>query len=271
MRWYKHLNDLRRRPELLAIERELGEAGYARAIKLLEIVCQYGGTGSEFKPELHLKRQPFSEAWLASELGISGPELAQTMPVFSRAGLILARVWRKKIVRIPQLLEFKDEWSKKDSRATPNSLRSESGATPDQESVSEVDVEKEIRQDAQDAKTASRGHCVSSHSPAVLAVEKAFQEFGANEEAFNLLLWVIYRAANPKKPKKPQIPQTPEYYTKSAENFQSQHGEQGDQVLENAVDRFQKHAGAFVKERCPELLTWLETKWKELGAGRQGF
>jgi hypothetical protein len=131
----------------------------------------------------------------------------------------------------------------------------------------EPEGKKEKRYDAQDAKTASWGHRVSSHPPAVLAVEEAFQKFGGDGEAFNLVLWVLYRAAKPKEPKKPQIPQTLDYYTTSAENFNSQHEEWGDRVLENSVERFQKHAGAFVKEKCPELFGWLDSKWKELQAG----
>jgi hypothetical protein len=136
MRWFKHFNDARRNPKLRAIERELGEAGYARAMKLLEIVAQVGGTGASFRPEIRLRKPTTSEAWLADELGIPYPKLSQTLTVFSRVGLIESRAWTKKIIRIPQMREYIDEWSRKDSRATPERLRSNYRATP----VSEAEV-----------------------------------------------------------------------------------------------------------------------------------
>lgn len=159
MRWFKHFNDARRNPKILAIERELGEAGYARAVKLLEIIASVGGTGSEFNPEIRLKDVTTSEEWLAAELNIPRPKLSQTCAVFSRVGLIDSRAWAKKIIRVPQMLDYKDEWSRRNSRAATEQLPSDSEATPSLEVEVEVDadVDAESRSQKSDVRRTAVG------------------------------------------------------------------------------------------------------------------
>jgi hypothetical protein len=52
MRWFKHFSDARRNPKLRLVEKKLGEAGYARWFKLLELVAERGGTGRDFQPRI---------------------------------------------------------------------------------------------------------------------------------------------------------------------------------------------------------------------------
>jgi hypothetical protein len=92
MQWFKHLSSLRRDPKFWAIEKKLGEAGYARAVKLLEIVAEHG--------EINL-RSLTSVDWLADELRISAKCTTQTLEVFADVGLIDTDAWTDQIIRIP--------------------------------------------------------------------------------------------------------------------------------------------------------------------------
>jgi hypothetical protein len=92
MQWFKHLSSLRRDPKIWAIEKKLGEAGYARAVKLLEIVAEHG--------EINL-RSLTSIDWLADELRISAKNATQTLEVFADVGLIDTVAWANQVIRIP--------------------------------------------------------------------------------------------------------------------------------------------------------------------------
>jgi hypothetical protein len=56
MLWFKHPNNFRTDPKFRAIEKKLGEAAYARAVKLFEIVAERGGKADEFLPEFSLQK-----------------------------------------------------------------------------------------------------------------------------------------------------------------------------------------------------------------------
>lgn len=151
MRWFKHFADTRRNPKVRAIERGLGEAGYARAIKLLEVVAQNCGAGEKFKPRLDLRKPITNETWLAEELGVEVKALEETLKIFSAVGFIDTKAFEHRVISIPQMLEYRDEWSARSSRATHEQLPSDSGLTPPRvrgksqrsDSDSEVEAEKE--------------------------------------------------------------------------------------------------------------------------------
>jgi hypothetical protein len=68
MQWFKHSKDFRNSPEIQFIESQLGEAGYARACKFLEIIATIAGKKKPFKPIITLD-PPYTWRWLALSLG----------------------------------------------------------------------------------------------------------------------------------------------------------------------------------------------------------
>ena len=129
MRWFKHLSDGRANPKLLRIQRVLGEAGYARAFKLLEILAQRGGSGPDFRPQLNLNDPAADLQWLAGELGISPREARRTLDTFARVGFIEPDSWKKHIVFMPAMLTIRDEWASRPTKSREQ-LPSGSGETP---------------------------------------------------------------------------------------------------------------------------------------------
>lgn len=98
---------------------------------------------------------------------------------------------------------------------------------------------------------------------ALTAAQSAYRLFcedlGDEEEAFRMLLWVLYRAVSAK-----QIPQSLEYYRQADINFSDQHEYGQENILDAAYDRFQKHAYRYVETHSPELLAWLKQKSQQL-------
>jgi hypothetical protein len=134
MQRFRHPSNLRNDPKFRAIEKKLDEPGYARAVKLLEIVAEVGGKGEEFSPEFTL-RDNTDIAWLADEWRISTKKAQATLEVFAGVGLIDAQAWSEQIVRIPLLNDCLDEYTQRQQKArksgvTLESLRSESGVAP---------------------------------------------------------------------------------------------------------------------------------------------
>jgi hypothetical protein len=88
MQWFKHNNDFRTSAAIRYIEAELGEAGYARAAKLLEIFCQTCPK-KPFNPRIDLTKLPYNWRWLALEMGCPNEaEAVRTIDVFEKAMLI---------------------------------------------------------------------------------------------------------------------------------------------------------------------------------------
>lgn len=80
------------------------------------------------------------------------------------------------------------------------------------------------------------------------------------EEAFNLLRWILYRAARAGK-----VPQNVKYYTVSKGRFLEQYGGSYSTLLAQAAgDRFDKFTRDFLAEKSPDLLAWLEDKETEM-------
>jgi hypothetical protein len=145
MLWYKHLADARNNPKFRAIEKRLGEAGYARAFKLFEIVAGQGGKAEDFCPKIDLKKPHTGLDWLAEEWKISIDEASKTVETFAEVQLIDPKSWRRKIIYVPQMLELLDEWTARrmrsgNSRVSREQLPSDSGKSRVRE---EVEKEKE--------------------------------------------------------------------------------------------------------------------------------
>jgi hypothetical protein len=116
MRWFKHYTNARGNPKLRAIEKKLGEAGYARAFKLLEVVGERGGKAEDFTPRIDLKSLHTGLDWLADELRISSEAMETTLELFSSVQFISPKLWRRRIVEVPQMLEYLDEWTQRHAR-----------------------------------------------------------------------------------------------------------------------------------------------------------
>jgi hypothetical protein len=134
MQRFRHPSNLRNDPRFRAIEKKLDEPGYARGVKLLEIVAELGGKGEEFSPEFTL-RDNTDISWLAEEWRISTKKAQATLEVFAGVGLIDVQAWSEQIVRIPFLNECLDEYTQRqhkarNSRTTTDGLRSDSGVSP---------------------------------------------------------------------------------------------------------------------------------------------
>jgi hypothetical protein len=113
MLWLKHFTDARRNPKLLRIEKKLGEVGYARAFKLLEIVGERGGRGAKFNPVLDLNGPATDIEWLAGEMNLTADETRATLDVFSAVELIDPNSWQRLVVSVPQMLEYRDEYTER--------------------------------------------------------------------------------------------------------------------------------------------------------------
>lgn len=168
MRWFKHFNDARRNPKFRRIEKRLGEAGYARAFKLIEVVADRGGTGQNFDPGVDLKCPHTDLEWLAEELGVKLAEAKRTLDVFASVHLIEPEAWKRKQVCIPQMVAYRDEWTRKrqpDSGAAQEEHRSHTGDAQVQrrsdspqsksQSQSRVEEEKEGESESDNLTTAA--------------------------------------------------------------------------------------------------------------------
>lgn len=162
MRWFKHLTDTRHNPKFRAIEKKFGESGYARAIKLFEIVAERGGSGKEFRPIVDLRKPPTDLDWLADEWKISKQDATATLDFFAAVRLVDPKPWRRKIIQVPQMLEYRDEWTErqqhgKNSRVAPEPLPSHSGKSRGRVEV-ETEKEAEAEQNAAAAPSGLENH-----------------------------------------------------------------------------------------------------------------
>jgi hypothetical protein len=161
MRWFKHFTDARNNPKFRTVERILGEAGYARAFKLFEIVAERGGKAEDFTPKIDLRELYTNIEWLADEWRIEIEDAEKTLETFASVGLIDLKSWRRKVVQVPQMLEYLDEWTErrlrpKPSRGTPERLPSDSrGTRARAETEKEKDKEKEAEAERDAAATAA--------------------------------------------------------------------------------------------------------------------
>lgn len=119
MLWFKHFGDARRNPKLLRVERKLGESGYARFFKLLEIIAERGGKGADFRPELNLNGAATDMEWLAAEWSVEEGAARDTLNLFATVGLIDEGAWSQSVINVPQMLEYRDEYVSRRQKKTP--------------------------------------------------------------------------------------------------------------------------------------------------------
>ena len=115
-------------PQLRRIEKKLGEGGYARAYKLMELVAQLGGLSSQFSPQLDLNDASTDIDFIAEEWRVRASEARKTLNVFAELGFIDREKWKGQIIFIPAMLEALDEWTRKQRSGSGASL-SNSGAS----------------------------------------------------------------------------------------------------------------------------------------------
>jgi len=101
----------------------------------------------------------------------------------------------------------------------------------------------------------------------IASAQRAYREFQTqssftDQDALNLVKWVLYRAAHPSDGSQGEIPQTLEYYRKAGDNFLRQHEHRS--TLDFAGERFDTYARVFLSEKAPDLLDWIEEKELEL-------
>jgi len=68
MQWFKHSKDFRNSAAIKLLERKHGAAGYAYALKFMEVIAEIAGKRKPFEPTLTLS-PPYDWRWLAIELG----------------------------------------------------------------------------------------------------------------------------------------------------------------------------------------------------------
>ena len=147
MRWFKHFSDSRTTPQLRKIEKKLGEAGYARAFKLMELVAQYCGIATDFSPTIITKNSTIDVEFLAEEFGVSKAEARKTLQVFAEVSFIDPERWKEEVIHIPAMLDALDEWTgrakrRKHSDDTPESLRRDSGKSQSQSQSQSQQIER---------------------------------------------------------------------------------------------------------------------------------
>jgi hypothetical protein len=113
MKWFQHDGGLRNTPMMQGIRYELGEAGYSRAMILLEVLAENGGLATDFRPVLGLdKPQSDLNFWAREFGGIAVEEVEKTLATFVKFELILPFT-SSKTVCAPMLADRLDEFTKR--------------------------------------------------------------------------------------------------------------------------------------------------------------
>ncbi len=94
---------------------------------------------------------------------------------------------------------------------------------------------------------------------------KTFCQEMEEDSAFDMVLWILYRAASVKSGA--QVPRFVDYYRQAKDNLTSQHENDWERIIDGAEGKFCKHAYRFVESKSPDLLAWLKGKARQL-AGR---
>ena len=179
MRWFKHFTDLRRDPAIRKVERKLGEAGYARAVKVSELIAQHGGSGAQFVPRIDLNDPATDMEWLSDELGIKTKEAERTVKVLADSGWLEKKPSTKGILSRPGMLHERDAYSERqqqknppgsDSRQTTDKGGSDSRQTTDK--VGRATAQKQ-RERERESSSASQSSKSASSRPATQEAKPA--------------------------------------------------------------------------------------------------
>ena len=113
MKWFEHDSSLRNTPMMQGIRYELGEAGYSRAMILLEVLAENGGLTTDFRPVLELGRpQSDFNFWAREFGGIPVEEVERTLTTFQKFDLIID-FKTSQTVCAPMLADRLDEFTKR--------------------------------------------------------------------------------------------------------------------------------------------------------------
>ena len=91
------------------IERKLGERGYARALKLQELIAQLSDPSQPFTASLDLRLVGIEH--VAETFGVSDREARATLHIFAKAGLIEQEALKRGVVTVPGMMRALDEWT----------------------------------------------------------------------------------------------------------------------------------------------------------------
>jgi len=126
----------------------------------MEVIANMGGSGESFEPRISLNDSHTDELWLADELGIKPGDLRKTLKVFAQVRLIDPASFESGEIFLPQMLEYRDEYSAKKrskSRQTPDSVPTQSGVPlAHREGELEGDIDKKEKRRLHDALPSQR-------------------------------------------------------------------------------------------------------------------
>jgi len=125
MKWFKHFTNARDNHKIEFVSEKLGEAGYARVFKIYEIVAERWEPPE--LPELKLNGGAMNLGFISKKLGISLEEAEKTLNIFAKAGVIDKDAWKKKVLYIPQLMDYKDNTTSRELRRTKYVLSTDEG------------------------------------------------------------------------------------------------------------------------------------------------
>jgi hypothetical protein len=99
--WFRHESDFRNTASAKFIYRKLGDSGFARTIRLMEVMCAVSEANEH---SLHLMA-PHDMGWLAEELACSVEDLQHTLELFAETGFItLGQTDGHQVIGMPGLV-----------------------------------------------------------------------------------------------------------------------------------------------------------------------
>ncbi len=141
MRWFKHLSKASEDEKLSEILDEFGPEGYGIYWLILERIAFLMEKGSDRTSARYSLKK-----W-AKFCGKSPKVFRKFLGFFSKLSLFNVEICEKNsdfiIIECRNLLKYRDEYSKK-SGQPPDNDRTNSGATPDQETETETELEKKL-------------------------------------------------------------------------------------------------------------------------------
>ena len=161
MNWFKHFTDAHHNSKIQWVCDELGaDAGYARIFKLYEVVARRWEDRKSDPPLMKISEGPTNFKFFSKIFGISVTEVEKTFCIFAKAGIIDRTAWKKKVVYIPQLREYSNDWFKRAKTTEghgdpPEGLQRDSG-----ERIEESRIEENRREEEEMRKENYRIACL---------------------------------------------------------------------------------------------------------------
>jgi hypothetical protein len=140
MRWFKHLSNASEDEKLSEILDLFGAEGYG----IYWIICEKIAFLMDKTPRTSAR---YSVKKWSKFCGKSPKVLRKFLETFQELSLFKIEICKKNsdflIIECPNLLKYRDEYSKKSSQA-PDNIQSESGECPDQDTDTEAEAETEL-------------------------------------------------------------------------------------------------------------------------------